>query len=407
MAGAPDPELPDFHRYHRETLPGLLPERGAEAARAARKLGSLALRLPDGGAYTYTPRAGGLDVTPGDAGADTVIELDLGAWQGLVGEVETPPGLLYAGRVRCARGRAMRLVEWEPGLRVLYHGRHLHDPWSARLEDGEGRPLDAEQTFTLPGSDEETDAMARFLAAAGYLFVRGVFPPDEVDALRAEALGLRAEAVKGDKLSWWGRNARGEEVVTRVTRAAARPGLARLPSDPRLLRLVALSEFELVHRRRGSDEEAVSVIYKTPEMAEGLSDLPWHRDCGMGGHAAMCPLMVASVFLEESTPESGELRMLPGSWRGAVPFMDPSHPRAPRGAAFRARPGDVSLHYGDVMHAAPPPTDPHRARYRISATVGFTRPGARHHAGRGQYNDVLHRREDGQIEHLVKVAEKA
>jgi hypothetical protein len=196
-------------------------------------------------------------------------------------------------------------------------------------------------------------------------------------------------------------------VVTRVTRAAAKPGLAALPGDPRLLGLAALSDFGLVHRAPASAQEGVSVIFKNPAMSEGLGDLPWHRDCGMGGHAAVCPVLVASLYLTESTPESGELRMLPGSWQGAVPFIDATHPKAPRGASFRARPGDLSLHYGDVMHAAPPPTDPSREVFRISAVTGFARPGARPHAGRRSYNDVLHRREDGQIEHLARVAEKA
>jgi hypothetical protein len=57
------------------------------------------------------------------------------------------------------------------------------------------------------------------------------------------------------------------------------------------------------------------------------------------------------------------------------------------------------------MHAAPPPERDDLDRYRISAVTGFARPGARPHRGR-HYNEVLHQREDGQIEHLSKVAEK-
>jgi ectoine hydroxylase-related dioxygenase (phytanoyl-CoA dioxygenase family) len=135
-------------------------------------------------------------------------------------------------------------------------------------------------------------------------------------------------------------------------------------------------------------------------MREGLGDLPWHRDCGMGGHAVMCPILIVSVYLTPATPESGELRMLPGSWsRGCGP-IDARHPRAPKGASVRAEPGDVSLHYGDTMHAAPPPTRDDLAVYRTSAVTAFARPGARPHRGR-YYNEVLHRREDGQVEHLA------
>ena len=66
----------------------------------------------------------------------------------------------------------------------------------------------------------------------------------------------------------------------------------------------------------------------------------------------------------------------------------------------------MSVHYGDTVHAAPPPTVPDRDQYRISAVVGFTRRGARNHRGGGSYNDALHQRDDGQIEHLDAVAKR-
>ena len=221
----------------------------------------------------------------------------------------------------------------------------------------------------------------------------------------ADAQALRGEARKGDKLSWWARNGSGEEVLCRVTRAAARPRLATLPTDARILKLVSLADRPLAHRR--GEGNGVTVIYKNPSISEGLSDLPWHRDCGMGGHSLMCPVLIASTFLTPATPETGELRFLPGSWDRSCGFMEATDRRAPRGACFAAQPGDVSIHYGDVMHAAPPPTRNDLPVYRTSAVVGFARPDARIHIGGTSYNQVLHQREDGQIEHLAKVAGRA
>jgi ectoine hydroxylase-related dioxygenase (phytanoyl-CoA dioxygenase family) len=147
------------------------------------------------------------------------------------------------------------------------------------------------------------------------------------------------------------------------------------------------------------------VIFKNPGVTEGLSDLPWHRDCGMGGHAVICPVVIASLYLTPANPDTGELVFLPGSHRRACGYMD-TRAEPPRAVHFDARPGDVSLHYGDVMHAAPPPRAAH-GPWRISAITGYARPDARPHRGQRSYNDVLHQREDGQIEHLTAVAKRA
>jgi hypothetical protein len=291
-------------------------------------------------------------------------------------------------------------MAWEPGLRALYNGRAPYDPDRLDLRDRRGQPLDAERTF-VPADDPEE--MAHFLRTAGYLFVREVFRDEEIAAFRSEAGALRDEARKGDQLSWWGRNAGGDEVLCRVTRAATKPRLATLPGDPRIVALKDLAGEDLVHRKGESD--GVTVIYKNPDMVEGLGDIPWHRDCGMGGHAVMCPTLIASVYLTAATPETGELRMLPGS-REASFNAHVARASTLAGASFPAGPGDVSLHYSDTIHAAPPPTVPGLQSYRVSAVVAYARSGAAHHRGERSYNDVLHQRADGQIEHLVVVAER-
>jgi hypothetical protein len=392
----------DFHDYHRETLPTLLRSgRGAMAARGVGRLGALAFRLPEGDAYSYVPEGDGMAVVAGDAAADTVIELDEEIWRNLVGELDAAAGLLYGGRARCVRGNALRWVSWEPALRAMWSGRPVYEPDELELLDRHGDALDTATSFT---PDSNRGDMAHFLRTAGYLFVRGVFLPDEIGRFLAEAAELAGEARKGDKLSWWGKDAAGREVLTRVTRAAAKPHLRTLPADPRLIALKDLADEPLAHRAAATSEEGVSVIWKRPGMAEGLGDLPWHRDCGMGGHATLCPVLIASVFLTPANRETGDLRMLPGSWQRGCGPVDARDPSAPRGVSFAAEPGDVSLHYGDTMHAAPPPEREDLDGYRISAVTGYARPGARPHRGR-HYNEVLHRREDGQIEHLSKLAE--
>ena len=67
--------------------------------------------------------------------------------------------------------------------------------------------------------------------------------------------------------------------------------------------------------------------------------------------------------------------------------------------------GDVTRHYGDIMHAAPPPTG--AGPFRKCVLLAYARADAYNHRGESSYNDVLLSREDGQVEHLAKVARRA
>jgi len=391
----------DFDAFHQRDLPAMLAAGNGELAHAALRKGSLAFRV-GGTAYTYSRRHDSIDVTLGEEAADVVIELSPDEFSGIVHETLTAPGLLYSGRAKCRKGNAIRFVSWEPVLRAMFNG------WPVWREDDpliglDGLPLDPRQSFEL---DSDREAMAHFLRTAGFLVVRGVFAEGEIAGFLEEAAVLEGEAVKGDDLSWWGKNSAKEEVLTRITRAAAKPRLASIRTDSRMISLVSLADDDLVPRVRSRSEEEVSLIFKRPGMSEGLSDLPWHRDCGMGGHSSVCPVLIASVFLTEASPKSGDLRVLPGSWKGSVPYMDANDPRAPRGIHIGAQPGDVSLHYGDTMHAAPTPEDDRRDVYRISAVTGYAKRGHSMPEEKGGYNHVLHGREDGQIEHLSKVADR-
>jgi ectoine hydroxylase-related dioxygenase (phytanoyl-CoA dioxygenase family) len=384
----------DFHRFHREMLPARLAAgNGALAVDDARLIGPLAIRT-SAGAYTYLPGADTIDIVEGDEHAKTVIALDDEAWQGLVRDLDTPPGLLYGGRVETVRGNPLRFVRWEPALRAMFHGRPVYD---AALVDLHG--LDPTTTFTRRDVAERAEATRDFFETCGYVLVRDVFSPDEIRGFLEDADVLRDEAREGDKMSWWGRDANGNTVLCRVLRAASRPRLRALHEDPRVLALAALSPQPVTARRKG-ESDGVTVLWKRPHVKEGLADLPWHRDCGMGGHALNCPTVVMTICLTDGSAAAGELRALPGSQHMTHPTIDGTEENAPRGVSFAVKAGDVSLHFSDVLHASMPPTSavgPHR----ISVLLGFTPDGAGHHRGERHYNDVLLSRDDGLVPHLV------
>ncbi len=398
-----------FHRFHTEELPALLAAgNGALAYADLAPLGTLGLRTP-AGAYTYVPTptdgSGTVEVVEGTEFADTVVELDLQAWLGLISDLDTAPGLFYGKRVEIPEGKPLRFVRWEPGLRAMFHGLPVVDPDTAELRDLAGQPLDTSRKFEFSDlADPDMAAEAEhFMATAGFVAIGSVFSADEVAELRVGANRAEADAAPGDEKSWWGRTGSGDEVLTRVLSAARQPELAGLPRDERLLRIVELCSEPLVTKGEGK-RDSVTVLWKRKDVVEGLADLPWHRDCGMGGHATNCPMVVMTICLTDGGPGSGELRVLPGSHKGSYPFIDGRDTRAPRGQPLRVTAGDVSLHITDAMHASLPPTDDlldgEAAPERISLLMGFVRPSHANHLGKAHYNDVLLGGEGGQVEHL-------
>ena len=389
----------DFDHFHEYELPKLLLEgRSSLAAEEAARQGALALRIDGGNAYTYQPRNGGLEIVSGDASADTVVGLDQESWEGLVHDLESPQGLIYRQKVKKLRGDLMHFVAWEPPLRALYRGIPIHAP-EAPLLSAEGAILDPALSFRLHDDARE---MTAFMHAAGYILIKNVFDEAEVADLLREAEIVGERAVEGDQKSWWGKTAEGEVLLSRVIAAAILPGLRSLPRDPRILRIGEIPDLGL--DGPSQEEDGVSVLWKYPNAVEGITNLPWHRDCGMGGHAVNCPGCVCQIYLTNATPEMGELRVLPGSHRSSYAFKEP-YESVPGAIGVPAEAGDVSLHFGDLMHGTPPPTGEH-GPYRISLLLGFPKHGAYNHRGERHYNDVLLGSTDGQIDSMSKVADR-
>ena len=344
----------------------------------------------------------GVELSPGAERAKTQVELSQASFVGLTLDLESPAGLIYGARARALRGDLMDFMQWEPALRWLYTGRPVYDPSAVDLRGLRGEPLDPAHAFRL-GDDRE--AMAHYLRTVGYVFVRDVFSKDEVETLRAEAESLKRLAKEGDQESWWGRRGDGSSVLCRVLRAGTQPKMRSLHGDPRLWQLAELCDAPMHLPMGAEDKDGVTLLWKQPGVEEGLGDLPWHRDCGLGGHASMCPTAVVSVFLGPNTPEAGELRFLPGSWQSSFPHQTSDSLKAPRGVAPPARAGDVTIHYGDGMHVAPPPTGT-TGPFRSCILLGFARKGGGHHEGGRHYNDVLLGDESGQIPDMKKVADR-
>ncbi|MDQ1374386.1 MAG: hypothetical protein QOJ09_1724 [Actinomycetota bacterium] len=385
-------ETLDFDEFHTVDLPGRLA--GGNAALAAADLEGvqpIAFRLADDGrSYTYTPTADGIDVSPGEEGARTVVELGAQDWSDFVWELRSSFALFYGERVTFPHGGFGGLVRWEPALRAAFDGQAIYD-----LTAPPPVHRDLTRSFTLDDSDDDIRA---FLDATGFIHLRGVFSDDEVAAMRAVVEAAVAKARPDDERSWW-TTVEGEEVCNRVNYLNEQSELvAGLGSDPRLRRIGNLCAEPL---RDAADRlDGNGVVIKVPGAESGLADLPWHRDCGMGGHSVKCPLLNVGIQLDAANAASGQLHMIAGSHLGTSRLPTPEEAATLPTVAIDTQPGDVTAHYGHTLHAAPPPADRSAAGRRalyvtyVPELVFEMIP-----PGRG-YNDVLFTRDSGRVHHV-------
>ncbi|MCU0274901.1 MAG: phytanoyl-CoA dioxygenase family protein, partial [Acidimicrobiales bacterium] len=130
------------------------------------------------------------------------------------------------------------------------------------------------------------------------------------------------------------------------------PEIAWIDRDERMTALVDASVPGLLpHADCGNGHFAV---LKRPGASGGLTDLPWHLDCGLGGHTLLCPGLHIGIQLTASEPGVGAFAVLAGSHASSVRRGAIDEETWPV-VVVHTRPGDVTIHDPHLMHAAPPP----------------------------------------------------
>ncbi|MFI6983129.1 phytanoyl-CoA dioxygenase family protein [Embleya sp. NPDC050154] len=383
----------DAETYHRDIVPGLLiGEHGRRAEAGLAGLDPIGMRIGDG-AWTYRPHDSRLRIVEGiDADAGCVIRLSPDAWTDLVTLLRTAAALAIAGDVDTERGSLVDLFRWEPALRALYQGIEIYIPHSTEVFDRQGRKVDPAAELTLDHSDRE---LAEHFTATGVMRVRGVFSAAEIATFEAEVDRLAAEARPDDDRSWWAERENGEPVLCRIVYASERSApIGALARDPRLVRLATLIHPDLA---ASTDRmEGISVLLKPPGRLKGLANIPWHTDCGLGGHHIMCPSVAIGIQLTGSNADNGYLEAIPGSHGRTCP-----QPRAEDLAdlpylAVPTDPGDVTVHMADVLHASPAPAG---VGGRRTMYVTFHPPTLFEHVGPGEaVNDLIRSRTASELD---------
>ena len=357
-----DVRMIDLDEMFDSLLPDAIAVHGGLAARgvAYKELPALGL---DAGERRVTlhPSQGSLAMEKGLAGAGVVASLAPDALSDLVQDAQSTMGLAMTSRVKIAAGNINDWIGWEPALRALLDGRKVHETGDVTFTDLDGRELDLDRTFTV---DDNRDEIAHFLEQTGYLHVRDVFDESEMTAIAADIDEWIVKATPDDGESWWAVDEHGVNQAVRVLffyeKSAA---LQDLVNDARFQWIGELTGD--AHRHKGSAEGLVKPL----GIVRGLSDLPWHKDCGQGRHSYNCSGLTCGISVTGASRTSGALGVIPGSHRAntMATGRDPKLDLQPK--LLETNTGDITVHCSDTLHRAHPPVE--RPRHVVYTSFGL------------------------------------
>jgi ectoine hydroxylase-related dioxygenase (phytanoyl-CoA dioxygenase family) len=111
-------------------------------------------------------------------------------------------------------------------------------------------------------------------------------------------------------------------------------------------------------------------LVKPLDIMQGLSDLPWHKDCGQGLHSYKCNSLTVGISVTGADRVSGALGVVPGSHRAnTVASMRDKDLDLPS-RLLETTTGDFTVHCSDTLHRAYPPS----AHPRKVVYTSFTLP---------------------------------
>lgn len=333
-----------------QLLPAAVASNGELAARGItrRNLTGLRLQVGDRG-LTLRVRGDRLELSDTDDTACTRAQLEAEALSELLQDQRTTMGLAMQSMVKITRGDFQNWISWEPVFRALLDGRPVHEPGAIALLDASGNPLDSSRKFCL---DDDRSAMQLQLEQAGFLHIQSVFTGAEMAQVSRDLDSALQRAKPDDGASWWAENASGKQLPVRVLWFDEQSDmLQKLLHDERLQWLAGLTG----DGHDGGNMSAEGLV-KPLHIQKGLSDLPWHKDCGQGGHSLQCNGLTVGISVTGADSESGALGVVPGSHRANVQIagQDPSLDLAP--VKLETLTGDITVHCSDTLHRAHSPT---------------------------------------------------
>src|SRR5215213_980128 len=345
----------------------------------------------DGDAWTLAVDAGVVRVVPGRADdAPTVLQTNAAQLQDLVNDQVTVVGMQTNGTLDQPVGRFDALLDWWLLLRGALDGRAPHTVGAIDLVDAGGAPLALDRSF--PG-DAPLDEMGDFLQRAGYLHLTGVFEESEMDAVSRDMDAAAPTYSLGDGRSWWARNRAGDDLLVRMQHFdEVSPAVERLVGDERLQRLAGITGDGHVYGTMRDNR--IEALFKPFDVVQGISDLPWHKDCALGRHSYDCCSMTVGISVTGADAVSGQLRVVAGSHRALMwPSLHDEHRSDLPTVPLPTRTGDVTIHLSCTLHQSVPPVE----RERRVMYTGFRLPARGTEAERAALERLRAIREDAPI----------
>ena len=264
----------------------------------------------------------------------------------LLDDQVTPIGLMTSGRLHVA-GRMSQAMDWWLTLRAALD----HHGWSDPAAVAADLP-DLTRSFTL---DDDPREVIDFLDRAGFVHLRGVWSPEEMATISADMDRAAPTYSQGDGRSWWAKTSTGDRLVRMQGFDRHSAATAELLHDDRLRHVG--DAVGLGHVHEGLEGNLIEALFKPIGVTEGISDIPWHKDCSLGRHSYECCSLTCGISVTGAGPGTGQLRVIAGSHRVLVwpALMDVDRIGLPD-VALATEVGDLTVHLSCTLHMAEPPT---------------------------------------------------
>ena len=344
-----DPVAVDAAGFFATDLPAALASRWPQPDRPLPPLNPLLLEV-DGDRWTLSFDGDRPTVAPGDPVTDrwTHLRLTAGQLQDLVVDLITPIGLMTAGALDLPKGSLGQVLDWWLVLRATLDTDPQGPPSAVDLPD------DLSRSFTL---DDDPAEIRRFLEQTGFAHIRGVFTADEMARISDDMDSAAGTYSPGDGRSWWAGTADGADRLVRMQYFEEHSPTARGPPRRRAVPGPgpAAGLRPPVRRLRG---EPVRGAVQAHRRRQGISDVPWHKDCSLGRHSYECCALTVGVSVTGAGPTTGQLRVIAGLAPGAD-LAVAARRRHARPARRGPRHRDRRRHRAPQLHAPHGPAAHH------------------------------------------------